>query len=234
MPSWIVHLATAAKVSEKIDCDIIKNNLNSFFMGNLVADAERHVIKDFSICVPYNISHFSEFVKIDGKIEELPNIDNFLESYKNKLQNPIVLGYLTHLLTDYYWNKITYHRYSLRDKEGNAIGLILNDETKVECRIKERSRIKHGDFALFENYIINQKEYIVPKYEECILELLDDIKEIPFVKSDIIKIIDYVKIKSEEKCVIGKYKLFTKEQILTDYEESINFIVEFLNKLNVI
>lgn len=234
MPSWIVHLATATKISEKINVDIIKKDLNSFLIGNLIADAERHVIKDFSVCVPYHISHFSEFIKIDGKIEELPNIDKFLESYKDKLSNPVVLGYLTHLLTDYYWNTTTYHRYSLRDKDGNAIGFILNDGTKIECSIKERSRLKHGDFALFENYIITQKEYIVPKYDKNTIKKLREIKEIPFCESDIDKIINYVKIKSNEKSINGEYKVFIKEQILKDYEGSINFIVDFLNKLNVV
>ena len=45
MPSWIVHLATANEVIKKINIE----SENSFFIGNLIPDAERYVIKDFSV-----------------------------------------------------------------------------------------------------------------------------------------------------------------------------------------
>lgn len=230
MPSWIVHLATATKVSERLNID---KNIDNFLIGNLIPDAERHVIKDFSVYVPYRISHFSQFIKIDGKIEELPNIDKFMKKYKDKLSNPIVLGYLTHLLTDYFWNRTTYHRYTVRDKDGNAIGFKLNDGTEVICSIEERSSLKHGDFALFENYVITKNEYIIPKFQSNTMESLKDIEEIGFVKSDVDKILKYINLKSKEVKKEGKYHIFTKEQMLKDYEESINFIVSFLNKWGI-
>lgn len=73
MPAWIVHLETATEILKRIKI----NDENSFLIGNLIPDAERYVIKDFSIYVPYEISHFSKIQKIYGQIEELPNIDDF-------------------------------------------------------------------------------------------------------------------------------------------------------------
>lgn len=225
MPSWIVHLATATEVIKRVN---IKNQ-NNFLIGNLIPDAKRHVIKDFSICIPYHISHFSEIQKIDGKIEELPKIEKFLENYKEYLpNNNVVLGYLIHLLTDYYWNKTTYFRYTIRDDNGNCIGIKLNDGTKIKCNIEERTKIKHNDFKIFSNYIEENENYIIPKIESNLMNELKIIKEVPFIYEDIEKIIAYFKNNNRNKITEKEYKLFTLKQLKEDYEESINFIVNYL------
>ena len=96
MPSWGIHLATAYEVTKKIK---IKNKDN-FFIGNMLPDAERYVIKDFSIYVPYEKSHFSRMIQINNRMEKLPDYNIFIQKYKKDLNNPIVLGYLTHLIAD--------------------------------------------------------------------------------------------------------------------------------------
>lgn len=224
MPSWIIHLATANEVIKKIKVA----DENSFFIGNLIPDAERHVIKDFSIYVPYNISHYSEIQMIDGTKIELPNIEKFIKTYKEHLDNPLVLGYLTHILTDYYWNKTTYSRYTISDKEGNCIGLRLNDGNEIKCNMSERTNIKHKDFAIFKNSIIKKGNYIIPRYENKLMEDLKIIKEIPLNEQDINKIIKYLKEEHYDCNKEDKYNLFTKEQIEIDYINSIQFVIEFL------
>lgn len=223
MPSWIVHLATANEVIKKINIE----SENSFFIGNLIPDAERYVIKDFSVYVPYNVSHYSEIQIIDGNKEELPNIEKFVKNYKDYLYNPMILGYLTHILTDYYWNKITYLRYTIRDKQGNCVGIKFNNGKEIECGINERAKIKHRDFDIFKNYIAQKGNYTIPKYEDKLLEDLKPIKEIPFTEEDINKIIKYL---NEEDCnkKLDKYNLFTQNQINNDYKNSIKFVIEFL------
>lgn len=222
MPSWIVHLATANEIIKKINIE----NENSFLIGNLIPDAERYVIKDFSVYVPYKVSHYSEIQIIDRNKEELPSIEKFMKNYKDYLYNPMVLGYLTHILTDYYWNKITYLRYTIRDNQGNCIGVKLNNGNEIECGIEERAKIKHRDFDIFKNYITQKGNYTIPKYENKLLEDLKLIKEIPFTKEDIDKIIKYLK---EVNCnkKLDKYNLFTQKQINNDYKNSIKFVIEF-------
>lgn len=223
MPSWIVHLATANEIIKEIKIE----NENSFLIGNLIPDAERYVIKDFSIYVPYKVSHYSEIQIIDGNKEELPNVKKFIENYKNYLENSMVLGYLTHILTDYYWNKTTYLRYTIRDKEGNCVGIKLNNGNEIECGISERSKIKHNDFAIFKNNIIEKGNYTIPKYENRLLQDLKTIKEIPFNKEDLNKIIKYLNGESYNK-KIGQYHLFTQNEINEEYKNSIKFVIEFL------
>lgn len=223
MPSWIVHLATANEVIKKINIE----NENSFFIGNLIPDAERYVIKDFSVYVPYNVSHYSEIQIIDGNKEELPNIEKFIKNYKDYLYNPMVLGYLTHILTDYYWNKTTYLRYTIRDKQGNCIGIRLNNGNEIECGINERSKIKHRDFAIFKNDIIEKGNYTIPKYEDKLLQDLKLIKEVAFNEEDINKIIKYLNEEDYNKKT-DQYNLFTLNEINNDYKNSIKFVIEFL------
>ena len=66
-----------------------------------------------------------------------------------------------------------------------------------------------------------------PKYENKLLEDLKLIKEVPFTKEDIDKIIKYFKEVNYNK-KLDKYNLFTQKQINNDYENSIKFVIEFL------
>ncbi|WP_407453432.1 zinc dependent phospholipase C family protein, partial [Methanobrevibacter sp.] len=129
MPSWGIHLATANEILKKIDVE----DKNAFLMGNFLPDAERYVINDFTIFVPYNLTDLPKMQNVEGTLDRLPNYIEFIKKYINKMNNPLVLGYLTHLLTDYYWNKVTHLRYTIRDEDGNCIGLKLNDGTEIEA-----------------------------------------------------------------------------------------------------
>ena len=51
MPSWGIHLATANEVIKNINI----SDKNAFIIGNFMPDAEKYLIKDFSIFVPYDI-----------------------------------------------------------------------------------------------------------------------------------------------------------------------------------
>lgn len=225
MPSWAVHLATATEVNKLLNVD-----KNSFLIGNLIPDAERYVVNDFSIYVPYSVSHFADIQDIDGKKEKMPNIEVFIKKYKNQLNNPIVLGYLVHLLADYHWNKVAYSRYTIADENGNCIGVKLNDGTKVNCTLKERADIKHHDFDIFRDYIINMQKFDIPHYEPKLMNEIKAIEEIPFNEDDINKIIKYLNEHCVDKRELGEYKQFTREQIEKDYEDSIKFIIDYLKR----
>ena len=145
MPSWGIHLATANEILKILNIE----DRNAFLLGNFIPDAERHVVKDFSIFVPYDITHFPEYSFIDGHYERLPNFNKFFEKYKSKLSNPLVLGYLTHLITDYYWNRLTHLRYTITDENGLCVGIKLNDGTQIEADKSIRKKLKHNDFWLW-------------------------------------------------------------------------------------
>lgn len=224
MPSWFIHLDTAKKISEKIEI----KDINSFLIGNLMPDAERHIIKDFSIYIPYCISHFASIQKTKGGKDNLPNINKFLDIYKEYLSNTVVLGYLVHLLTDYYWNNLTFSRYTLRNELGECVGIRLNDGTNLKCNEIIRSKIKNTDFAILEEIILQKGKYILPHIEPNIITKTNVIKEVPYNEEDVKKIIKFCEYKSENHGINEEYELFTKEQIEEDYKESLKFILDYL------
>lgn len=226
MPAWVVHLAAANEVLKEIKVE----DINSFLIGNIIPDAERHVVKDFSIYVPYNVSHFSEIRTIDGKKENLPNVDKFMEKYRCNLHNSMVLGYLTHILTNYFWNMSTYYKYTIRDVEGNCIGLKLNNGSEVKCGINDRSKIKHKDFTIFKNYIGKKGNYQIPKYNDKLLQDIKLIEDIPFSKNDINKIIKYLNEEKFEENTY-EYSIFSKNEINKIYKNCIIFVVDFLKNI---
>ena len=233
MPSWGIHLATANEVIKNINI----SDKNAFLIGNFMPDAERYLVVDFSIFVPYNISHFAEVQNIEGNLERLPNPNKFAEKYINKMWNPLVLGYLTHLLTDYYWNKTTHSRYTIRDKNSHCIAVKLNDGTEIKANKTIRRKFKHNDFYLFEQNLIQKHNLEFPVYEESLMKYIEDIDETKYNKTDFIKIVDYLNNKygnNGKEEVVGDYKLYTEKQIEIDFNNSIKFILDFFIKNSII
>ena len=228
MPAWITHLDVATKV-----CDKLKIEKNRFLIGNLMPDAERHVVKDFSIFVPWEVSHFGEVIKINGINMNLPNISNFLEKYKVKLDNPVVLGYLSHLLTDYYYNKETYLHHTIPDKAGNKIGIILKDGSKKFCDRYTISDVKHNDFNLFQDYLRKKQEFDIPIFTENMMKDIMEIEEVPYNNEDIKKIIKYVNENKEEKYnenIDKNYIMLTSDEMKREHENCVKFVYENIIK----
>lgn len=87
MPAGGIHLCVAKK--------LLKNfpNIDEylFLLGNIAPDSWRNS-NSTKIGTHFQINK-------DGK----SNYDYFYQKYKDKLNNPFVLGYFIHLLTDSYW-----------------------------------------------------------------------------------------------------------------------------------
>lgn len=228
MPSWGIHLTTAYNVVNRIKIE----DKNNFLIGNFLPDAERYVVKDFSIYVPYDISHFAKKLKINRVEEKLPDYTAFINKYKQSLNNSIVLGYLTHLITDYYWNNLTFSKYTASNENGEVIGVLIN-ETDLLSGDKELRRIlKQKDFSNFDKEVIQTKKYEIPFFSNNCIKELKTIEETKYIASDILKIIDYLKImlktKKEE---LDDYSMFTRDKLNKYYLESIDFILNILNNL---
>lgn len=226
MPSWGIHLVTANDVIKKIN---IKDK-NSFTIGNFLPDAERYVVKDFSIFVPYDISHFAKKLKINNVEEKLPNYQEFVNKYKHKLDNPIVLGYLTHLLTDYYWNNLTFSKYTASNEKGEVIGVLVNETDLISGDREFRRISKQRDFTNFDREVIKTKHYEIPILTDNCINELKALEETRYISNDIIKIINYLNtmVETKKKEKLEDYTMFTKENINKYYAESIEFIVNIL------
>ncbi len=227
MPGWITHLDVATKIYSKIEVD-----KNEFLIGNVMPDCERYVVNDFSIYVSWNTSHFGKIFNIERVNMSLPDIELFLKTYANKLNNPVVLGYLSHLLTDKFWNKYTFLNHAIVDKYGDTIGLKLNDGSSKILLKDEIGRYKHNDFNLFQEYLNKKDEYNIPEFSEDILKKVKEIKEVPYKKEDIIKIINYLKNQKyikEDKIQTSKYIVFTDDEIKNVHNACIDYVFNSLN-----
>ncbi len=110
MPTWGVHLAVANKILEKK----INIDKNSFLFGNILPDLQDgYLVPNISNIVDHKINHY-DFSNGNCVYE------NFYNIYKLKFDNPVILGYFTHLITDYCFNKKFEEKYVF-DTKNNFI-----------------------------------------------------------------------------------------------------------------
>lgn len=223
MPSWITHLVTVNKLCDKME---IKDK-NSFLFGNIMPDIlNNHIVKDTNVHKDYRTTHFADDIIINGIKYEFPNPDKFFEEYKDKINNSVIHGFYVHLLTDYFWNKISYEKHFR--KKNDLVEVQFANKTTDNYEFNSAIRIKQNDFRIFTNYLKNNNTIDRIKYTDDLLHLSNEIKELPLTKNDIEKtllevdkFIDNNTASSEET-----YQLFTQD-ILNEYlEESIDYIIE--------
>ncbi len=228
MPSWITHLVTANNLIDKLEIE----DKNSFFFGNVMTDILlNYIVEKTSIHKNYKTTHFAENRIINGVEYEFPVPDKFFNEYKNKMKNPIILGFYIHLLTDYFWNIFSYGNYYKRDNDLVAVKFLDNHWESFP--FNDAIQIKQKDFRIFTKYLKNNFKVPKVKYDINLLELSKDIIEIPLTEEDIKKAIEKIKYFSGEvsdNLVTGDYKIFTENLLKENFKKSIEFINDELNK----
>lgn len=219
MPSWITHLATASQI----------NKNNEYIFANVMPDIlQKHIIKDVSKKVSYEITHYTKIQNINGINVPLPDIDRYYSIYKNEMNNPIISGYYTHLLTDYFWNYFSYKNYFKQiDREKNLIEIKLANGENINLQWDDSVKLKQEDFRKFTKYLNSNMNIILPKYSDKILEYSKVMKEYNFEEKDIENTIKYIekyiknRIEDDSK---NEYKIFSEELMKSKFKESIEFI----------
>ena len=225
MPAWKMHIAIANEVNKKLKLDE-----ELFLYGNVMPDNEGYVVKNPSVIVEYAISHFGERGQ-EGLKERLPNYKKFYSKYKDHMDNPLVVGYLVHLMTDFYWNRFTFKNYYIHDDSGSTIGIRLNTGKKCMCDKESIRKLKQTDFKVFSEYLVNNDRLHIPKFNiEKIEEKVKDIEEIPLNREDIEKTVDYLNNMLEKYEFIEEYKVFDREIFEREFENCIQFILNEFDK----
>ena len=232
MPTWAIHLATAKKVSEKINMD-----KNIFTFGNILPDIpNEYVVKEISHHLSHAITHFEIDVLVVEHMEKRYNLRNFAEKYKSKFSNPLMLGYYVHLLTDYFWNNKTYGEHGIYDEEKNRIGLILNNGERILCSKETARQTKVHDFRVFSKYIYDNGLADKLIYEENLQKYLKEIDWITLEESDIEKTIKYINDRCTGKAQVlengesTQYKIYSKNEMLELTDISVEFILKMIKK----
>lgn len=229
MPCWSMHLSIAKEVNKELKLDE-----DEFLFGNLLPDI------DYGSIVTRHDTHYYGTKKCTGcNNEYLPDIDKFIEVYKDKLNNTLIMGYYTHLLTDYYYNKYVYTIKWIKDKEENIIGVKFNNNKVFKTNKKETLKsFKHYDFYLYGKYLYNNNKVSIPKYNINIINDLkylkgkfysvDDVfNRFKYLNSDFI---DINKYSFKEKVFGIHYKLFDKSELDILYKDCIKFVLDNIKK----
>lgn len=114
MPTWGMHLLTAKKLNKKLKI----NDYNLFLIGNIITDINNgYLVSNVSKVISHKDTHYYSGKK-NEKTGEIMfyDVEKFIQDNKENLKNPLVLGYITHLLTDVYWNDLTYAKHGIRDE----------------------------------------------------------------------------------------------------------------------
>ena len=155
MASAVIHMVIANEVNK-----ILKFN-DKILIGSVAPDISK-VVGESKIK--------SHFLNCDNT--DIPNIERFLIKYKNKLNDPFVMGYFIHLYTDYLWFK-----YFICEFYENDIVTKL-DGTKVKCTNNMLIMYIYNDYTnlnikLLDEYNMDLKIFYneLPKLENIIEEI---------------------------------------------------------------
>ena len=235
MPTWAMHLATATKLK-----DILHIETNSFLFGNLLPDINNGYVTNVTKVFSHSQTHYNICQNFNGQKEILPNINGFISKYHAIYNNPLLLGYLTHILADFYWNYTTYVDHGFLDKEKNRIGICCNNGTLKRCDKETARKLKTNDFKIFSNYIYGNQLTEIPFYQESLLLNCNTIPEVDLTKKDIENVIQYLTNSyhfandnfndSEKKA----YVIYTEEELLHRLEDSIHFILQSLTEHSIL
>ena len=228
MPSWGIHLEIANRVSNKIK-DVDKN---LFMIGNVMPDINNgYVIRDVSKIIAHKITHY------DGE-QDFKGYRRFYIKYAKYIQNPVVLGSLTHLMTDYYYNNVTYTKKAIWDeKKKNVIGVKLNDGEQIKCNKEELRKIKRNDFRIYADYVYKNSKIEELRFNEKILSMNRIIDEFEITKKDAEKTVEYLNEYINQKksiidiCEKQENSMYTKQEMENMANECVQFIIEFLKKI---
>lgn len=231
MPTWGIHLHIAKKINKKLKI----KDYNDFLIGNIVTDINNgNVVKNISRIIEHKKTHYYEENKVkNGKVMYY-DIEQFIKDNKENLQDTVVLGYIIHLITDEYWNNLTYEKHGLYNEKNELIGIKLNDGTALIADGETRRKIKHNDFKIFTNYLYKNNLIDIPVYDEKICDKIKNIKQIELTKDDINKSINYLnEAKRGFNLDITDYKIFTLEEMQENVDLCIEHIIRYLKVHNI-
>ncbi len=218
MPSHKIHLAIAKKVNEKFKMD-----LDSIMLGSVMPD----------LCIGRNhtVSHYQ-----NGKlgVEGTANPDLFVQHNKDRLDNPVILGYLIHILTDKFYNTFAFSSFFIYDENGNDIGLHFKNKDKL----LEPSKVKYykqREFGLYDKWLLNNGYVVKFKDFKC----LDNVIDLEVAKYDKEYLKQYIidanndidNLNIFKKINLSRYKLTTKKELDKQFDLCCEYIINYINSI---
>jgi len=229
MPSVIIHRCVSKRVLEKTNLYLDSDDKYLYDIGSLTPDSWRNTKRFKNSLLPKKekrkYSHFSN----DG--EYIENYNIFYDKYKKYLNknNPFMVGYLVHLITDNFWRYDMFYKSFFPDGSISMIdNSILNADKheKKDLLNKETKKIS-SDLAKYYDLVLLR--HITDK-EIDTLPFMDEIEY-----NGINESIDYNNMEIEyEDNSDYKLQVFSKEDFIKGIERCSNFIIDRLIEYNII
>ena len=165
MASAIIHIAVANEINKTL-----KKDEQKFLIGSIAPDIAKQ------IGMTKVLSHFQD------KDDSIPNLDKFLNKYKDKLNDPFILGYYVHLYTDYLWFK--YFIPELYDDDSSMIKK-LNGEV-IKCNGDMEKLYIYNDYTNLNRKVIDEYNLNLKIFYNSPPVFENGIDEIPMDKIDVL------------------------------------------------
>lgn len=206
MPSHKIHIGIGQEVVKSLRCD-----KDLFLLGCILPDlGENHFI-----------SHFK-------KNHREYDIPSFLMNCYNS-DDPVMMGYLVHLLTDKIYNDYVRDNRFVFNEEHLLNGIKTNDGIFYGTP-KEVSEKKQEGFYDYEYYLVNKG--IIDKLRMVDLNDLTNIDECNYDKDYIKEYIDRHDSDIKKKYDEPKYDIFTFEELDNLYKKTIIMATNFIKNIN--
>ena len=208
MASAVIHMVVAHEINKTI-----KRDNNKILIGSIAPDISKHIGQNKLI------SHF-----LDNLDNECPNMDKFLNKYKDNLDDDFVLGYFIHLYTDYLWFK--YFRTEFYE---NSYVTKL-DGTVVKCEGRMLNIYLYNDYTNLNSRLLDEYNMDLSIFYNESPQLNNIIQEIPMEKIKLI--IDKASIIIENSKVT-KDLVFNMDNIKTFIKTSVELTLSKLEEIQV-
>ena len=209
MASAIIHMAVANQINK-----IINKDNNKILIGSIAPDISKHLGET---------KYYTHF--LDDVENDIPNIDKFLNKYKNKLNDDFVLGYFIHLYTDYLWFK-----YFIPEICDNDLITKL-DGTVVKCNGRMALQYIYNDYTNLNSTLLDMYDLPLNIFYEEIPKIEQIIEEIPVDKLNLI--VDKTGVIIENSKV-KKDLVFNVDNIKSFVDTSVDLTMAKLKELEVV
>ncbi len=206
MASAVIHLCIAREINK-----YLKMNEYDLMLGSIAPDISKQIGET------KEISHFLDHTNED----DIPNIDRFLQKYRNDLHNPFTMGYFIHLLSDKYW---------FRDYVYQYIERYTRENVKQKITYTALRDLIYNDYTNINGELIDKYELPLEIFYEEFREPTTAIREIPVDKLDIL--IDKMGIIIEE-AKKEKNFLFDMNDIEIYIANSVKYIIKDIQMLGI-
>lgn len=207
MASSVIHICVAKKIN-----DTLKVNERQFYLGSIAPDISKFIGE------AREKTHF-----ITSADSDVPEINLFLEKYRQYLDDPFVLGYFVHLYTD----KIWFGEFMPNKFQDTKIRLL--DGTLLEVTEKQWVDLMYSDYTNVATQLFDYYQPDLSLFYEDFEKPNDIIEELQADKLPIFmeKAGEFIMASKE-----GKTYIFDIDNIIDFVEECNDEILNFLQTIN--